>query len=549
MKQYKEDLKYFLNNKVYILCIIVISVISYGFAAANNSVSIDDLDGDRYVGNGNIMLSAGRFGMVFWSKLFGYKTKWPQNSFAIDVIAVVLFILSAVNFCILFYRIAKDKICMKAYTVFSCMLVSYPLMIEIWEYTTANLCVTGGFFFVSIALLIMREQMQGKFKRYCWFISVLLLTIVCASYESLAVVYVFMVFAIFALQILFETERKTTLKMILKHGMIYASVLITGVIFRVVIHRSFLYLFRLTEGKNGDTEIMWGRVSKLQSIKDLITGGIKQYILKGIIYFPITVLLILGLIFIMIGIILCVRKKAYMLLLPGAGMLFSLILLSVIQGSISNYRSSQVFAVFVAFSLMILIYILQDSKNSLLKIISGIVTIASVILCIHQAVYMNYFLTINHLRSEEEANVVRDIGRDLKATTDLNKPVIFTGRYVLSEGITEAVSIQKDDFRWKVYSKALSVYIGVDYEKIYNNTERKLPVNNINSVITWSITAFDSQESMEKLFQYYGFDYKAANFVQIYSEAAQFVNENKIPGYPAEGYIVDRGEYIIVNLG
>lgn len=54
---------------------------------------------------------------------------------------------------------------------------------------------------------------------------------------------------------------------------------------------------------------------------------------------------------------------------------------------------------------------------------------------------------------------------------------------------------------------------------------------------------------MEKLFQYYGFDYKAANFVQIYSEAAQFVNENKIPGYPAEGYIVDRGEYIIVNLG
>ena len=87
------------------ICLLFVTVLSFGYAATNLSVSIDDIYGDWYVGDGNVLLRAGRFTSVFWSKLFGYHDKWIYNSFAIDLIALFLFLWAAINYCVLFRRI------------------------------------------------------------------------------------------------------------------------------------------------------------------------------------------------------------------------------------------------------------------------------------------------------------------------------------------------------------------------------------------------------------------------------------------------------------
>ena len=48
-KEYKENIKYFLNNKKYITAIIIVTILSYGFIFTHFTVGIDDLCFDRYL--------------------------------------------------------------------------------------------------------------------------------------------------------------------------------------------------------------------------------------------------------------------------------------------------------------------------------------------------------------------------------------------------------------------------------------------------------------------------------------------------------------------
>lgn len=50
--EYKESFKYFFYNKKYIISIIVIAILSYGFILTHFTVGIDDLCFDRFLNKG-----------------------------------------------------------------------------------------------------------------------------------------------------------------------------------------------------------------------------------------------------------------------------------------------------------------------------------------------------------------------------------------------------------------------------------------------------------------------------------------------------------------
>ena len=545
MKEYRKELECFLKDKLYIVCLIVIALMAYGFSATNITVGIDDLECDRYIGSRNELLAAGRFGWLFWNKLFGFNNRYVENNFVYEVAGVVLLIWAAMNLCILMKNVTSDKISMTAYTIFSCSLISYPLMNEIWEYTGVNISICGAVVFVSFALLLTRSQLLNGFDIRKFLGCSVLLMIVCAGYESVAVVYVFLVFGLLFLQVIFETEKKETMSSLIRQGLFYAGPLAVGVILRTVVHRSLLFILHISPLKNGDTNIWWGKLPVKQVISDVLRGIIKEYFVKGIIYFPITELIVCVVVFLIIGIVLWKQKKNQAYWLPAIGMLISLVLLTLIQGRASHYRSCQVFAFFVAFVMMLTYTLLKNSKKRWIKAFSVAVVVFSSVICIHQASTMNYYSTMNYLRSEEEKRVICDIGNTLSKEYDFEKPVIFTGSFTLSEDLRQRVMIDKEDIRWLYFSKAYGLFSDKD---IYNGEEyRKLPNTNVNSVIQWGMSAFGGQKGLEKLFRFYGFDYHAANY-SIRNDAEEYVKQHGIQAYPEDGYIVEREDYIIVNM-
>lgn len=551
MKKLKKEFELFIKNPYYMGSVIIIAIISYGFSTMNIAVSIDDLEGDRYIGSGKVMLAAGRFGMVFWSRICGYGNAGPVNSFAIDVLAVIMLGLSAIIFCMVMKNASGNKISMQGYIVFSCLLISYPLMNEIWEYTGANVCVCGSFLFDAISLNLIWKlinEKQNKLIKINYAIgAILCLMIVSASYESLIVVYIFMVFTIIGVTILFDKSYTKRSVSVITEGFAYAGILICGIGMRFICHRIILLIFNLTPQSNGATEILWGTAPFRDILKQLIKQWIAQYMLRGLLgYFPLTELIIAVLIFTIFGMVIVIKKKNIMLALLGSGMVGSLVLLSIIQGTYSPYRTCQVFTVFVSVSFLIL-----EECCKKINIIKQGAFIVLILLCLHQAVFMNKMLTLNYLRSEEEADVVRNIGRELKTKNLDNKPVYFSGTYSISDNIMQYVKPKEEGIGWNIYLKIVENYPSLRIDKTGKYLEEEKYVDtNINSILYWSTGAFDyDQTAMQKLFQYYGFSYERLTDIETVSEVQKEILTNNMPIYPEAGYIKEEDKYILVRIG
>ena len=65
----------------------------------------------------------------------------------------------------------------------------------------------------------------------------------------------------------------------------------------------------------------------------------------------------------------------------------------------------------------------------------GSVQLLAVLLCLHQAMYLNHLLAVDYQRSEQEAAVVRTLGTELVRDYGTDKPVVLVGRYTLGENI------------------------------------------------------------------------------------------------------------------
>lgn len=208
----KQEFGYFLKNAKFRAALGLTLLLSYGYAIATTRVSIDSLEGDRYIGTGGVMLSTGRFGMNLWAAVLGYGRAEPSYAFGIDLLAALLLALAAVSFCALLRKAAQDRISMFGYGLFACLFVSYPLMNEIWEYSGANVCVCGGYLLDAAALNLLWDARQpgvpwrGRALRMG--AAALCLMVVCSSYESLAAVYVLAVFALLTLEQLLAAERR-----------------------------------------------------------------------------------------------------------------------------------------------------------------------------------------------------------------------------------------------------------------------------------------------------------------------------------------------------
>ena len=169
----KQAFGYFLKNAKFRAALGLTLLLSDGYAIATTRVSIDSLEGDRYIGTGGVMLSTGRFGMNLWAAVLGYGRAEPSYAFGIDLLAALLLALAAVSFCALLRKAAQDRISMFGYGLFACLFVSYPLMNEIWEYSGANVCVCGGYLLDAAALNLLWDARQpgvpwrGRALRMC----------------------------------------------------------------------------------------------------------------------------------------------------------------------------------------------------------------------------------------------------------------------------------------------------------------------------------------------------------------------------------------------
>lgn len=541
MARLREDVRRVLTLE-YCVCVAIIVIIGYSFSLTNGTMDGDDRAITIYMGRGGL-IGTGRWSGVVLLKMMGLSDFYP----CIDgVIGIILLVLAAVCFYMLFARCSDYHLDHKTGIIFSCLFLSYPLINEIWNYFGLPIKVAGGYLMVAIVLLFLTSNYKWKIP-----FSVFLLAIISSNYESACAVYVLGVFIVILLEMLYGSK-KYGIKEIFQRGCSFAIVLFAGIALSELMGFIIRATLNIPRTSWGNTNIIWGNGHPIGVLKGIVVQIFCRYFFMSMWYLPLTILVFSIIISMFIAVYLFLKKRNKGIILMFLGMYIALFLIPIVKGYYAGYRTDQTFALFTAFVFMLLYQVVTDACP--VKCIKNVVMIIGVALCFEQAVYLSKLFILNYLRSEEEIQVVKTVGYELEQMNTQQKPVVFVGDYEINSNIISKISMDSEGLRWKMRTDfpivALQPYID------------KLPLRyvetNIMSVLKWGIGAFREREEdplpfqvvLIDLFQYYGFEVEGLkeNPEEIYFEAENYAAEN-MERYPKAGYIHEMEDYIIVKLG
>lgn len=505
----------------YWLPLLVLALVGYGFSAANPTVGIDDLARDIYIGDGRVMFSATRWGMNLWTKIMSTAEYIPGLD---HLIGIIFLVCASIMFSFLFYSISNNKQYSLKYTVFSCLFITYPIINEIWEYNGANFMVAGNMFIVAVVLAYMEYHKHFDWKTIA--ICGIPMSLVASSYETGLFVYIASVLMIvFYKYCVLNKPHKN--KEWLIEGASYIPTLVISVLIRIVVGVLIIKTLGLTYRVNGGAFIDL-------DLSDFLFNAV-LYIFNSLIYMPITVLIIMLILLFIYSIVLCRRNKDSLPIILFVLVAMSLFGQAVLVVGEMPYRTAHTLIVFAGFCGFLFMEFAEERFD---KKIYLIVFCAFMYLSYQQGMYLNTLLTLNHVRSENEARIATQIGYTLKSQYD-DKPVLFVGRYSLGDYLEDNVFVGYDKWNEKFYRKI---------RLLKNPYEQYRAIHtNIKSNLSWSVDAFGSQRMMKAFFSYLGFDIELVdNFsINLYNQNLEKAREYNMKPYE----IRDEGDYLLVFLG
>ena len=489
----------FVFKKSFILTALLPLTLAYAFSTLSRTVSIDDLVGGLYTGEGNAMISGYRWFFVVWNRVHGLFNCAPFMS---DFFALIMLALSAINLCVILRMLdPKKDVGRWNYIVFFCIFTTFPLINEVWEYSGTSTALYGNLVFSTFALIYMLSA-ERKMNLLDYLFCGLLLTPSSSSYEASLVFYVPIVFSVLLLKKYYDKDYKW-----FTNGILFAITLFIAIFNKFFIGKILILIYGVKHVQNGATTINW-LSGDLYRVLYEIGKNVRSYIF-AYSYFPIGEFVAALLIFIIL--IFIARAKSHKgVLLIGFFFVLSLFSLSFLQGSELMYRTAQTIQYFVAF--VSYIFLLSFDHTSAYKVM----VVLMLFLSLRQAVFMNNMLQLNNQRSDNELYIVRSIGYRLYNEFDTEKTVIFCGKYDIGDYIDE---LKPDEMQ-----------------------------SNINSCINWAVVANNNQNMMKQYMSFCGFDIKVTDQFFDRGVRKQYEEIAKKNGMKPFD-IKDMGDYILVYFG
>ena len=526
MKTLKEDIEFFVKKIEFIIPLILIAILSFGFVITHYSVNIDTLSSERYYREGEL-LTQSRYGGVLLDKILGVM---EYNPFFVDCLAVIFLVMASITFCILFKKISKNKINTVAYTIFSSLFVSYPLINEIFVYTPMSFGICFSFFIAAVILNLLYSYRDSKKIRNLVY-SALLMCLIISIYESSAAVLLCGFFIVEILDSIYNNQNKKIRETII--NLIVMSIpMVIALIINLIISNLIFALGNIEPNTNRAAKtIMYQALGIVDGIKNLIDTVFYNYVVNAFLYLPITVMQFSCLIMFILGIVYSVKRKNITIFLLFLGSICSLFALSIIQGNSAPYRTCQVFQIFSAFAFMILIQSLINTNKA--KLVKNIFICLSFLIIFYQAKDLNKYFYLNYTRYEQEKIALVSMAEKLKEQYDIqNKPVIFVGHYDLSNYIKERCYIKTDTLGAKIANMLVSAY---DPENETYSEEKYAYIykpidSNINSYLNWATMAFSEVNTeILKWLDILGYDYFKQGTENMLADMLIKVNNGTVP--------------------
>ena len=502
LNEYKETIKYFLSDKRYIISVIIVAILSYGFTITHYSIGIDDLCFDRYV-HGTYILSAKRWGTWLLYNVLQINEFTP---FWLDTVVAIFMVVVAIILSTFLKKHLGDKIKMWGYILFSSLLISNPLINHFFIYQSTNLAIVISNLTVIICAIIIFENYFKENKKIINIVCGLILTIPIAMYESCAQTYIVLLFVTVFIKLI---QNKTPNKKLYKYFCLSISMLILGIVLYFIIGNVlvfFLDKFNILQTNHAYTGSMW-QVEKfrLMSIGEKLSAINEKFMQDfSIYYLPVATFMGFSFITILLEVIKLIKTSKVLRIVSVLGIILSNFIL-IFMLLVILFRTQFSWIITTAF---LGLYLYQSLCNK--KVIGILLKIGAVFLIVIQTRTLNQYFYNEYKRYEKEKAIANDIAMNVMKTCDYkDKPIIC------------------------IYTKQ-------------NGDKYRINRDNGNSLINWGITAFnEKQTELTKFINEQGYSFK---YITKEQEEKAIKQLAKMPEEEIYKYIIELDDAIIVNL-
>lgn len=565
----------FWENRWFMGILLLTAVCAYGYKVTNVTIGIDDTPSLYYFEEGLIAI-VGRWVLFLLNKVIFLAEFVP---FVTDFIAVGLLVLAAIVWTVLFYSVLGEKIPVVGYAFFAAIFVSSPLISEVFTYFLHN-GIAIGYLCCGLSLCCVREW-QGSIRKMrkgsgirekfeCLAVmrlvaAAVFLWIAMGCYES------FMILWLAGLLLLLLSERiRLGAERIVRTGergvfgtlvggalAALAAVLLRSLMI-VVLTKVFRLEYLQGEAVQRSVTEMLGWMVQPGAFGEFAMLLKRTFVLYGVFayaYLPIRIFVLSAAVITVVTLVRVIRGRDVwaLVLLPAAYLAaFSLLF---IEGKATLYRSAQFLPVFCGYGALLFAYSIYELTGSpgrgvhrkLCLATRGIAVAVLVVITWNQCMDMTKWFYIDKQKYDAAVKTVDQIALDLERDFDTSKPVIFTGNYEIPYSIVKDAYVSYGDRKY-YKMKRLTDLIDPDLLDKYNRGSKGVWVAQTPalSVIEWGRYAFDSDAELVKFFVMHGHTLTACEDIDRYAEAEKASLE--LPEYPQDGYIVDKGDYIIVHF-
>lgn len=563
------------ENRLYMGILLLTAGCAYGYKVTNVTIGIDDTPSLYYFQEGLIAI-VGRWVLFLLNKVISLAEFVP---FVTDFAAVLLLIAAAIVWSALFYSVFGEKIPVVGYAHFAAVFVSCPLISEVFTYFLHN-GIAIGYLSCAVSLCFMREwqssirkQRKGSGlgeKLFCPAVTKLaaaavFLWIAMGCYESFMILWLAgLLLLLLSERICLGTERTARTGERGVFGTLAGGALaaLAAVLLRslmiVVLTKAFRLEYLQGEAVQRSVTEMLGWMVQPGAFGELVMILKRTFVLYGVFayaYLPIRIFVLSAVVITVVTLVRVIRGRDLwaLILLPAAYLAaFSLLF---IEGKATLYRSAQFVPVFCGYGALLFAYIIYELTGSpgrgvhrkLCLGMRGIAVAVLVVITWNQCMDMTKWFYIDKQKYDAAVKTVDQIALDLERDFDTSKPVIFTGNYEIPYSIIQDAYVSYGDRKY-YKMKQLTDLIDPDLLDKYNRGSKGVWVAQTPalSVIDWGRYAFDSDAELVRFFEMHGHRLVACGDIDRYAEAEE--ESLNLPEYPQDGYIVDKGDYIIVHF-
>lgn len=548
-----QNLKRIINQKVYIICVTLTAILSYGFAICQPMVGVDDSAIGRYFADG-IGPIMGRFGYFLLNKICPVAEYTP---FITDFLGVLFLAIGASLWCLVWEKAMGKKLSVMAATCFSCVMISCPMISEVFIYYLHNgigicYCLSALFMLYFMEAL----EQKGKARIGNLGISLVLLWLSNSFMESFTIVFLMAVVMMWVLQTVYQV-RKVTPKAVVTEGLTAGALLALSIVLRSVAIEVITVVFSLQDqidimNRRSILEALdWFKSS--QGLAEFVMT-VKQYIVmyyvNAIAYIPVRIYLIAVIAYGVWAVYRLVCHRQMVPVLGAAAMQIAPLILVFLEGHATFYRNSQYVPIYVAFVVMLFTCLLEQwtvAKDKRRHVLAAWCIVIG-ILVYNQAYEMTQWFYVDYMKYEDAINTVNLISYELERNYDTEKPVVFVGNYTIPKNIIDKMCVDYDSDTYQLIGSILDIMDPNLKSCFVIQDSYSLSSEAMYSVFTWGNIAFEVwDKETHEFFAMHGHRFnRIMDPEQCREIQAQYW---ELPDWPKEGSILEKEEYIIVKFG